>query len=69
MISVWAAKGVNLEKFCKAEGINVTKDIMTGMIRPAGRRDVTVTVSGLDFNTPEEVWWSHCQQQCYLCKV
>ena len=25
------------------------------MIRPAGRRDVTVTVSGLDFNTPDNL--------------
>ena len=26
---------------------------ITGMIRPAGRRDVTVTIVGLDFNTPD----------------
>ena len=62
MISVWAAKGVNLEKFCKAEGINVTKDIMTGLIRPAGRRDVTVTVSGLDFNTPDSLVFEYIKK-------
>ena len=53
MISVWAMKGLNLERFCKEEGITVTKGIMTGRIRPAGRKDVTVTISGLDFNTPD----------------
>ena len=37
IISVWATKGLNLERFCKAEGIQVTKSIMTGRIRPAGR--------------------------------
>ena len=26
---------------------------MTGLIRPAGKKDVTVTVDGLDFNTPD----------------
>ena len=26
---------------------------MTGMIRPAGKRDVTVSITGLDFNTPD----------------
>lgn len=53
MISVWAMKGLNLERFCKEEGITVTKGIMTGRIRHAGRKDVTVTISGLDFNTPD----------------
>ena len=26
---------------------------MTGLIKPAGKKDVTVTVDGLDFNTPD----------------
>ena len=26
---------------------------MTGTVRPAGKRDVTVTIIGLDFNTPD----------------
>ena len=55
VISVWAAKGVNLEKFCKTEGINVCKGVMTGAIRPAGRKDVTVTIAGLDFCTPDNL--------------
>ena len=52
-ISVWMAKGVNLEKFCKEESIRVTQGVVTGVIRPANRKDVVVTVSGLDYNTPD----------------
>ena len=53
IISVWMAAGINLERFCKEVNIKVTKGVMTGMIRPAGRTDVTVKVEGLDFNTPD----------------
>ena len=61
-ISVWAAQGVNLEKFCRMEGINVSKGVRTGMIRPAGRTDVTVSVSGLDFNTPDSLMFEYIQK-------
>ena len=54
-ISVWAKEGVNLERFCKNENINVAKGVITGVIRPAGRKDITVTFSGLDFNTPDSL--------------
>ena len=33
------------------EGVN--EGVMTGTVRPAGKRDVTVTIIGLDFNTPD----------------
>ena len=52
-ISVWMKAGVDLEKFCKDISIKVTNGVMTGMIRPAGKKDVTVTIAGLDFNTPD----------------
>ena len=47
------APGVSLDKFCKDVNIKVTPSVMTGMIRPAGKKDVTVTIVGLDFNTPD----------------
>ena len=53
VISVWMNAGVSLEKFCKDVNFKVTKGIMTGMIRPAGKTDVTVKIEGLDFNTPD----------------
>ena len=53
VISVWMVAGVSLERFCKDVNIKVATGIMTGMIRPAGKKDVAVTVAGLDFNTPD----------------
>jgi hypothetical protein len=53
VISVWMANGINVEKFCKDVNIKVNSDVITGMIRPAGRTDVTVSIIGLDFNTPD----------------
>ena len=52
-LSVWCTPGVNLEMFCRTETIQVTRGVWTKNIRPAGRRDVVVTVIGLDFNTPD----------------
>jgi hypothetical protein len=52
-LSVWCQPGVDLERFCRAETIQVTRGVWTRNIRPAGRRDVVVTVSGLEFNTPD----------------
>ena len=31
----------------------MTENVITGIIRPAGKKDVTVSVVGLDFNTPD----------------
>lgn len=61
-IFVWVAKGVNLERFCREVGINVAKGVMTSLIRPAGRRDVTVTVTGLDFNTPDSLLFEYIKK-------
>ena len=52
-LCVWCEPGVNLENFCRTENIQVTRGVWTKTIRPAGRKDVVVTVSGLDFNTPD----------------
>ena len=52
-IQVWFDNSVNLDRFCRNESIRVTKNIKTGFIRPAGKKEVTVTISGLEFNTPD----------------
>ena len=56
MIKVWVVQGVNLEKSCKNENINVGKGLVTGAIRPAGRKDVTVRLASelSSPNTPTE---------------
>ena len=53
IISVWVVKGVYLDRFCQRENIIVSKGVVTGTIGPAGRRDVIVTVAGVDFDTPD----------------
>ena len=53
VISVWMPTGVNVEKFCKDVNITVNSNVVTGLIRPAGKTDVTVSIVGLDFNTPD----------------
>ena len=52
-ISILCKAGVDLERFCRQESFQVCKGVVTKNIRPAGRQDVTVTVSGLHFNTPD----------------
>ena len=52
-IAVLCKTGVDLDRFCRQESFQVCKGIVTKNIRPAGRKDTTVTVSGLDFNTPD----------------
>ena len=54
-ISVLCKNGVELERFCRQECFEVCKGVVTKNIRPSGRRDITVTVSGLDFNTPDSL--------------
>ena len=39
----------------KDVSFRVGNGVVTGMIRPAGRNDVTVTAVGLDFNTPDAI--------------
>ena len=53
IVSVWMCAGINLDRFCKDISIKVSNGVMTGLIRPAGKTDVTVKVDGLDFNTPD----------------
>ena len=52
-IFAWLAKGIDLDRFCKAEAIRINNKLRTKFIRPAGKKEVTVKVCGLDFNTPD----------------
>ena len=52
-ISAWMSADISLERFCQKEGIIVGQGLRTGSIRPAGKKDVTVTFAGVDFNTPD----------------
>ena len=52
-IFAWLVKGIDLDRFCRAESIKICNGVRTKFIRPAGKKEVTVKVSGLDFNTPD----------------
>ena len=54
--------GTALEKFCLSESIAITKNMSTGIIRPAGKRDVMVTVCGLHWNTPDSLVQEYIQK-------
>lgn len=50
------------------ESIRVTENVKTGLIKPMEKKDVTVSIRGLNFNTPDQVvidYLSH-EQQDYL---
>ena len=40
----------------------VTIGVVTGIIRPAGRRVVIITVAGVDFNTPDALIQGYIQK-------
>ena len=54
-IEVLCRADLDLEKFCIHESLQVEKGVKTNFIRPAGRKDVEVTVAGLGFNTPDSL--------------
>ena len=54
-IEVLCKAGLDLEQFCIQESVQVERGVKTNFIRPAGRRDVEVTVTGLGFNTPDSL--------------
>ena len=54
-IEVLCKEGIDLEQFCTQNRLEVEKGVKTNYIRPAGKRDVEVTVVGLGFNTPDSL--------------
>ena len=54
-IFVWLKDGINLDQFCKDESFVVAEGIKTGAIRPMGRREVSVLIRGLNFQTPDSL--------------
>ena len=47
------ASGIDLNKFYRAEAIRINKDVKTKYILPAGKKEVSVKICGLDFNNPD----------------
>ena len=53
-IAVWAKQGVSLERFISENSKDFSNDLTISQVRPAKRREVTLLISGLNFNTPDE---------------
>ena len=53
VLAVWMKQGVSLERFLRAQPVDYGEDLTITQVRPAIRREVTMLVSGLSFNTPD----------------
>ena len=54
-ILFWLKDHCDISKFCKEESFRINENVRTGMIRQVDRTEVTVTIKGLNFNTPDTV--------------
>ena len=52
-LSVWAKDGVGLERFVTDKPKEFSSDLTITQVRPAYRKEVTLLVTGLSFNTPD----------------
>ena len=52
-IFVWFEQGIDINRFCYNEAFRLIPGVKTGVIKPMDRREVEVTISGLNINTPD----------------
>ena len=52
-LAVWAKAGVSLEKLIRDDHSEFNRDLTIIQVRPARRREVTLLITGLPFNTPD----------------
>ena len=50
---VWFKEGVNIHEFCREECYRLARGVKTGAIKPMDKKEVEVTVRGLNLNTPD----------------
>ena len=66
-LSVWVNPNVSLEKYVTRESKEFNSDLIITAVRPAVRREVTVLVTGLHFNTPDDLVSDYIE--CFGAKV
>ena len=54
-IFMWLKDDCNIERFCVQESIKVAPGVKTGLIKPMDKKEVVVTIKGLNFNTPDSL--------------
>ena len=52
-LAVWAKAGVSLERLVSEQPREFNSDLTISQVRPANRREVSLLITGLPFNTPE----------------
>ena len=52
-VFAWLIDGSDLGKYCTDEVFRIAPGIKTALIKPMDRREVQVTISGLNINTPD----------------
>ena len=52
-IMIWLKDHVDISRFCKDESFRINENVRTGLIRPMDRKEVTVMIRNLNFNTPD----------------
>ena len=58
-VYAWLLEGSDLGKYCTDEVFMITPGIKTTLIKPMDRREVQVTISGLNINTPDSFIFSY----------
>ena len=66
-LSVWAKPAVSLERFVSEEAKALTPELTITSVRPAVKREVTVLVTGLHFNTSDDMVKEYLE--CFGAKV
>ena len=58
-VYAWLLEGSDLGKYCTDEVFKIAPGIKTTIIKPMDRREVQVTISGLNINTPDSFIFSY----------
>ena len=54
-ILMWFKDDIDISKFCGEECYKINDSVRTSIIRPMDKKEVTVSIRGLNFNTPDSL--------------
>ena len=54
-ILLWLKDSCDLSRYCKDESFKINDSVRTGIIRRLDKTEVTVSIKGLNFNTPDSM--------------
>jgi hypothetical protein len=68
-VFAWLIDGSDLGKYCTVEVFRIAPGIKTALIKPMDRREVQVTISGLNINTPDSFIFTYIFGKLHSHKV